>query len=102
LKVLTGHKDKITAISVLKGFVWTGDELGDIIQWSCENFEQTNLIKGAHQGTIYHIFAFKKQDRNLQVWSSGKDRIVRIWDSEVWFLLIDHPFLTFMSWRHHK
>jgi hypothetical protein len=57
--------------------------MGNIIQWSCENFEMANEIRNAHQGRILSLLALKRTDRNYNVWSAGKDNVIRIWDSEV-------------------
>lgn len=42
-------------------------------------------MKGAHSGHIFSLAPMKSERKDFEVWSSGDDSLLRIWDSEVQF-----------------
>eukprot|EP01114_Cavostelium_apophysatum_P018300 TRINITY_DN5635_c0_g1_i3.p1 TRINITY_DN5635_c0_g1~~TRINITY_DN5635_c0_g1_i3.p1 ORF type:complete len:804 (-),score=227.58 TRINITY_DN5635_c0_g1_i3:60-2471(-) len=82
-RILNGHRDKVQTLLETDNHVWSGDECGDIRIWSCETFDCIMDIKSAHTGPVFAMTTVSQEHNGLvEVWSSGKDSMIRIWDSE--------------------
>eukprot|EP01116_Phalansterium_solitarium_P001660 TRINITY_DN1147_c0_g2_i1.p1 TRINITY_DN1147_c0_g2~~TRINITY_DN1147_c0_g2_i1.p1 ORF type:complete len:905 (+),score=235.49 TRINITY_DN1147_c0_g2_i1:109-2823(+) len=99
LRVIDGHVERITCFQFSHGYVWSGDFGGDIIIWSCETLDAVSTLRAAHSGPVFAMAVVKPEFRKeLEVWSTGKDTIVRIWDADNYFCInalkrhTDHVF----------
>ncbi|CAD8150438.1 unnamed protein product [Paramecium pentaurelia] len=81
LTVLQGHENCVYTLATKKDLIVSGDEGGQLIEWSLNHMKIENKQK-KHSGCVNSILI------NSYIYSCGDDRKVNIWDIDLQFIYV--------------